>query len=74
MQILWCYLNEQLAKALGKATIKAEWAVGKLERLDLIDRKSLIESKHNQLSVSEQCELVGVSRSGFYYKPVPMSA
>ncbi len=65
--------NEQLAKALGKATIKAEWAVGKLKSLDLIDRKSLIESKHNQLSVSEQCKLVGISRSGFYYKPVPMS-
>jgi len=66
--------NEQLAKALGKATIKAEWAAGKLKSLDLIDRKSLIESKHNQLSVSEQCELIGISRSSYYYKAVPMSA
>jgi hypothetical protein len=41
-------------------TVKAEWAVGKLKSLDLIDRKSLIESKHNQLSVSEQCQLVGM--------------
>jgi len=65
--------NEELAKALGKATIKAEWAVGKLKSLDLIDKKSLIESKHNKVSVSEQCELVGISRSSFYYKPVPMS-
>ena len=65
--------NEQLAKALGKATVKAEWAVGKLKSLDLIDKKSLIESKHTKLSVSEQCELVGISRSSFYYKPVPMS-
>jgi len=65
--------NEELAKALGKATVKAEWAVGKLKSLDLIDKKSLIESKHNQISVSEQCELVGMSRSSFYYKPVPMS-
>ncbi len=59
--------NEQLAKALGKATIKAEWAVGKqntpqkmfhfigdpVKSLDLIDKKSLIESKHNKISVSE---------------------
>jgi len=66
--------NEQLAKALGKATIKAEWAAGKLKSLDLIDRKALIESKHKEISVSEQCELVGISRSSFYYKPVPMSA
>ncbi len=65
--------NEQLAKALGKATVKAEWAVEKLKSLDLIDKKALIESKHKELSVSEQCELVGMSRSSFYYKPVPMS-
>jgi len=44
--------NEQLAKALGKATIKAEWVAGKLKSLDLIDRKSLIESKHKHSQVS----------------------
>ena len=65
--------NEQLAKALGKATVKAEWAAGKLKSLDLNDRKSLIESRHKQLSISEQCELVGISRSSYYYKAVPMS-
>ena len=65
--------NEQLAKALGKATVKAEWAAGKLKSLDLNDKKSLIEPKHKQLSISEQCELVGLSRSSYYYKAVPMS-
>ncbi len=65
--------NEQLAKALGKATVKVEWAVGKLKSLDLTNKKSLIEPKHNKISVSEQCELVGISRSSYYYKEVPMS-
>ena len=65
--------NEQLAKALGKATVKAEWAVGKLKSLGLNDKKSLIEPKHQKLSISEQCELVGMSRSSYYYKAVPMS-
>ena len=65
--------NEQLAKALGKATVKAEWAAGKLKSLDLNDKKSLIEPKHQELSISEQCELVGLSRSSYYYKAVPMS-
>lgn len=65
--------NDGLAKALGKATIKAEWAAGKLKSLDLINKKSLIESKHNKISVSEQCESLGISRSSFYYQPVPMS-
>ena len=65
--------NDALAKKLGKTTIQKEWLEGKLKSLDLIDRKSLIESKHNQLSVSEQCQLVGISRSSYYYQPVPMS-
>ncbi len=30
---------EQLHKALGKATIKAEWAVGKLKSLDYKTKK-----------------------------------
>ena len=65
--------NDGLAKALGKATIKAEWATGKLKSLDFDNKKSLIESKHNKISVSEQCEAVGISRSTYYYQPIPMS-
>jgi putative transposase len=65
--------NDGLAKALRKATIKAEWATGKLKSLDFDNKKSLIESKHNKISVLEQCESLGISRSSYYYQPVPMS-
>jgi putative transposase len=65
--------NENLAKALGKATVKAEWAVGKLKSLDLSNKKALIDSKHEKLSISEQCDAIGISRSSFYYEPVPYS-
>ena len=65
--------NDGLAKALGKATIKAEWATGKLKSLDFDNKKSLIESKHNKISVIEQCESLGISRSSYYYQQVPMS-
>lgn len=65
--------NEDLAKALGKATVKAEWAVGKLKSLDLSNKKALIDSKHNKLTISEQCEIVGISRSSYYYEPIQYS-
>jgi len=65
--------NDGLAKALGKVTVKAEWATGKLKSLDFDNKKSLIESKHNKISVLEQCESLGISRSSYYYQPVPMS-
>lgn len=36
------------------------------QRMHLVD-------KANRLSVIRQCELIGVSRSSFYYKPVAES-
>jgi putative transposase len=36
-------------------------------------RRSLIERGHLQLSLSRQCQLVGLSRSSLYYQPVGVS-
>ena len=33
-------------------------------------RRQMIEPGHPALSVVRQCELVSISRSGFYYQPV----
>ena len=65
--------NDGLAKALGKATVRADFVEKKLKSLDLCNKKALIESKHKKLSISEQCEIFGISRSHYYYQPVPMS-
>ena len=37
-------------------------------------RRSLVEPEHPQLSIVRQCELLEMSRSGYYYEPVPESA
>ena len=65
--------NEALAKTLGKTTVERDWAVGKLKSLDLSNKKSLVTSKLKNLSLTRQCELLGLNRSSFYYRPVPMS-
>ena len=41
--------NDELAKALGKTTVKRDWAVGKLNSLDISNKGSLVESKLNKL-------------------------
>lgn len=65
--------NDGLAKALGKATLKAEWAAGKLQSsVSIKERKTLIESGL-ELTKSIQCELLGISRATHYYKPVPIN-
>ena len=61
-----------LAKALGKATLKANFAVKKLQSLGLCNYKTLIEPKH-KLSIEEQCKIFGISRSAYYYRAKQMS-
>ena len=60
--------NDELAKALGKATVERDWAVGKLGSLDISNKKSLVDSKLKTLSKARQCELLQISRSVVYYK------
>ena len=33
----------------------------------------MIDPAHSQLTIARQCELLGVSRSGYYYDPMPFS-
>jgi len=67
--------NNALAKKLGKTTIEKDWAVGKLESLDSSTKKCLVESKqvNPAISMARQCEIMGLNRSGLYYKPKPIS-
>jgi putative transposase len=62
--------NDEYAKTVGQITVENNWMRGKLKSLDLIDKKALIESKLITLSILRQCELIGLSRSSFYYVPV----
>jgi putative transposase len=34
------------------------------------ERRMMIETEHDKLSIVKQCELLEVSRSGFYYEPM----
>jgi len=65
--------NEALAKTLGKTTVERDWAVGKLKSLDLSSKRRLVASKLKSLSLTRQCELLGLNRSTFYYRRVPLS-
>ena len=37
------------------------------------ERLAMIDKSNNELSIKGQCELLGISRSSFYYKPLPES-
>ena len=65
--------NDELAKALGKATVERDWALGKLNGLDIANRRGLVDSKLKQLPMARQCELLNINRSMLYYQPQIMS-
>jgi len=62
--------NDEYAKALGKVTIERDWAVGKLEGLDSLNKKELVESELKTISITRQCELLDITRSTLYYEPI----
>ena len=67
--------NDELAKALGKTTIERDWAVGKLESLDLSNKKELVkvQAMTPQLTLTSQCNMLNISRTSLYYQPRPIS-
>ncbi len=60
---------EELQKALGKTTIERYWAVKKLKSLGSSNKRALVEPKLTTLSMTRQCELLGIHRSSLYYRP-----
>lgn len=64
---------EELQKQLGKSVVEKEWLAKKLKSLDLSNKKDLVESKLENISIARQCELVGICRSSYYYTPAPAS-
>ena len=61
---------DDYAKIVGKMTVEKEWLEGKLQSLDLSDKKELIESELTHISISTQCKLLKLNPSSLYYKPI----
>ena len=45
----------------------------KNQNYSLEAKRALIEPEHPELSIAQQCELLGLARSSYYYEPVPVS-
>jgi len=61
---------DEYAKVVGKITVERDWLQGKLKSLDLSNKREIVEVQAEEISLSKQCELLGISRSYLYYKPV----
>lgn len=53
----------------------SRWSWSDLKKLscsDAHERRKLVDPDHGQLTISRQCQLLGLARSTNYYKPVPV--
>src|SRR3954453_14585231 len=56
------------------ANCKWSWTFSKKELASWIDKSPWIDPAHPSLTIQQQCELLGVPRSSYYYQPRPESA
>ncbi len=64
---------EDLQKQLGKSTMEKEWLAKKLESsVSFNKRKALVQSEL-EITTTQQCKLLNISRASYYYEPVPIS-
>lgn len=61
----------ELYKKIGQLEIERDWLKKNLN-YSAEEKKKLIEPGNLKLGINRQCELVGISRAGYYYKPKPI--
>ncbi len=59
-------LESELYRQIGQLKVELEWLKKNL-RYSAKEKRELIESGHGEIPLYRQCELLGLSRSSYYY-------
>jgi len=62
----------ELYKQIGQLKVELDW-LKKIWALSKDKRRKFISPGNAEIPITRQCELLGVSRSGYYYEPRPES-
>ena len=65
-------INE-LYRQIGKLKVERDFFFWQVGTIGAADRKTLVDPKHPELCIQRQCELLGISRSSYYYEPKEMA-
>ncbi|MGH8415459.1 MAG: IS3 family transposase [Gammaproteobacteria bacterium] len=61
--------KEALYEEIGRLKMELDWVKKKAGLLEYKERRGWVERDHPALSLRRQCELLGISRAGLYYRP-----
>jgi len=65
---------KKLYAKIGWLALENDFFVRRAESVSPEEKRAVIRRDHPQLSISQQCKLVRLSRSAFYYAPVGIGA
>jgi Transposase and inactivated derivatives len=60
-------LIASLYQQIGQLKVQVDW-LGKNQNHSVEEKRALIEPGHPDLSIRQQCKLLGLSRSSYYYQ------
>jgi len=61
-------LKAELYRQIGQLKVELDW-LKKIPDASVEEKRRLIESDHRMISISRQCELLGLARSSYYDQP-----
>lgn len=62
-------LVDELYKQIGRLKVELDW-LKKKTVLSVEEKRLLVEPENSQISILQQCRLLGLSRASLYYQPV----
>lgn len=65
--------TQKLYEKIGRLEVQIDFLKKIVEKHGVQSRKSMVEIRHKRLSIMEQCVLLSISHSGYYYTPVAES-
>lgn len=65
-------LIDELYKQIGQLKVELDWLKKNLV-FSTNNKRELIEANNKKIPVKRQCELLGINKSTYYYKSVPIS-
>ncbi|MBS89213.1 MAG: IS3 family transposase [Sphingobium sp.] len=62
---------EKLHAKIGQLVVERDFLAKGLRSMSVDRRRAMVEPAHHRLSIAAQCSLLRISRSSYYYAPVP---
>lgn len=61
--------RDELYRQISELKVENTWFLKKTQMMSPAEKCSLVNTDSTTFSIAKQCELLGLSRSRFYYKP-----